>query len=42
LLPLITDANDSITDSAQLVTFTGGSGVDSVFHVMMSLTFHEA
>jgi hypothetical protein len=41
LLPLIIDANDSITDNAQLITFIGFHGIDSVFHVMKSLTVDE-
>jgi hypothetical protein len=36
------DANDSITDTAQLITFTGVRGIDSVFHVMKSIKFDEA
>jgi hypothetical protein len=36
------DANDSITDNAQLITFTGIHGIDSVFHVMKSVTVDEA
>jgi hypothetical protein len=36
------DANDSSTDNAQLITFTAVHGIDSVFHVMKSLTVDEA
>jgi len=42
LLPFVMDANDSITDNAQLITFTGVHGIDSVFHVTNSLTVDEA
>jgi hypothetical protein len=41
LLSLVMDANDNITDNAQLVTFTGVHATDSVFHVMKILTVDE-